>query len=215
MKNFLLALGFFTALSTAILVACEKSELTPTVNQTSEPMMMARRGNGNGGGGGNGGTTTPATTSTSAQDSILNACGMSRDSVNAGGFIYPTIQLTNLRSRHETRYSYSSSGTPYAYDIVIIEWDNPVVLPNGATPQYSLLVSPCPTQISCGYTNGLLCTQVAYGITTNRIIVTPGMVGFYPNPSTYTAFIGIFANPTQCNYVSQQFTFEPNRILPQ
>lgn len=197
MKKLLLWILLIGGISSIALVSCEKEQ---DIAADKEARKGGNRNN----------VGIPGIVS---QDSLLTACGATRDSVNAGGFIFQTVQLNNLRSRHETRYSFSSTGQQYAYDIVIIEWDSTVVLPNNAVPAYSLLVSPCVTTTSCGYINGLQCAQVIYGVVGNKIYVYPGMVGFYPNPVSYTAYIGIFATPTQCNYVSQRFTFEPPHIL--
>jgi hypothetical protein len=206
MKKLLFVAALMTFFATLAFVGCEK-EVMP--NSSTEEALSRRGGRNNGG--------SVVVPSTSSQDSLFNACGMAHDSVNTGGIIYPTIQLPNLRSRHETRYSYSNSGVPYAYDLVIIEWDNPIALSGSRAPVLSLLVSPCPNQ-PCTYTNGLLCSQVICCIDgTNRtaIYVAPGTTSFYPNPALYTAYISIFDPNTGCTYVSQRFTYEPNKILPQ
>lgn len=143
MKNFLLAIGFFTALSTAILVACEKSE--PAVNM--EPKVMARRGgNGNGGGGGNGSSATSVQDSSAFRDSLFTACGMSWDySVTPTGLNSRTIQLTNLRTSHVQRVSTGGDGSTYTYDVLVVEFD-PVTIPGQTVYGYTLAAGPCSSQ---------------------------------------------------------------------
>jgi hypothetical protein len=204
MKNFILALGFFTALSTAVLVACEKSE--PAATQT-EPKVMARRGgNGNGGGGGNSTTTVPD--SSDFRDSLFTACGMAWDySVTPTGLNTTTIQLTNLRTSHVQRVSTGSNGSTYTYDVLVVEFD-PVTIPGQTVYGYSLAAGPCSSQ--CGnYQGQSYCIQ-NIPVSTNRIYL-PAPQKNIPIGSQCYGLIKIDTYEG-CIYFSQPFTFNSSPL---
>lgn len=200
MKNFLLAIGFFTALSTAILVACEKSE--PAV--TMEPKVMARRGgNGNGGGGGNGSSTTSVQDSSAFRDSLFTACGMSWDySVTPTGLNSQTIQLNNLRTSHVQRVSTGGDGSTYTYDVLVVEFD-PVTIPGQTVYGYTLAAGPCSSQ--CGNYQGQSYCLQGLPTPTARIYL-PAPQKNIPIGSQCYGLIKIDTYQG-CIYFSQPFTF--------
>jgi hypothetical protein len=200
MKNFLLAIGFFTALSTAILVACEKSE--PAVNM--EPKVMARRGgNGNGGGGGNGSSATSIQDSSAFRDSLFTACGMSWDySVTPTGLNSRTIQLTNLRTSHVQRVSTGGDGSTYTYDVLVVEFD-PVIIPGQTVYGYTLAAGPCSSQ--CGNYQGQSYCLQGLPTPTARIYL-PAPQKNIPIGSQCYGLIKIDTYQG-CIYFSQPFTF--------
>lgn len=200
MKNFLLAIGFFTALSTAILVACEKSE--PAVNM--EPKVMARRGgNGNGGGGGNGSSATSVQDSSAFRDSLFTACGMSWDySVTPTGLNSQTIQLNNLRTSHVQRVSTGGDGSTYTYDVLVVEFD-PVTIPGQTVYGYTLAAGPCSSQ--CGNYQGQSYCLQGLPTPTPRIYL-PAPQKNIPIGSQCYGLIKIDTYQG-CIYFSQPFTF--------
>lgn len=193
-------LFFIATLSIGLLtipfVGCEKETLDST------PEASMRKGGRNN----TGGSTTPV----SPSDSILNACGIV---LSDTGQSYPTVQLTNLRYRKQTGYSFdpATGGYTYPYDILIIEFDNAVIA--GKTVNcYMLFADQCQTRVVCSRMNGLAVSQVTTCNNINRIILPIGTSWLNPNVAMYTGYIYV-GTTDGCSALSQRFTFEPPRIL--
>lgn len=196
MKKIFAALVLIALSLTATFMACEKDVVTPS----SEP--LARRGGRNN----TGGSTTPVVNN----DSILNACGIVLADT---GQSYPTVQLTNIRWRKQTGYSFdpATGGYTYPYDILTIEFDNAIIA--GKTVScYMLFADQCQGRVVCNKMNGLAVSQVTTCTNTNRITLPIGTSWLNPYVASYTGYIYI-GTTDGCSALSQRFTFEPPRIL--
>lgn len=205
MKKVFLAILFLTLASAAIFVGCEKSETgTGTITNPTD-----RRGNGNGRGNNTGGTTGGTTTTTS-NDSLLRACGIT---LSDTGSWYPTVQVNNIRWRKVTGYSYdpATGGNTYPYDILVIEFDAPVI--TGKTVNcYMLEADQCQGRVVCNKMNGINLSQVTTCNTTTQFWLPIGVTWLNPYVTTYTGVISV-GTTDGCIYMSQPFSFEPPRIL--
>lgn len=197
MKKVFFIAVLFTGLMSLTFVGCEKDSTGP--NQITEATFKKGGRNNTGGSG-----------DTTNRDSLLNACNIVLADT---GQSYPTVQLTNLRWRKQTGYSYdqATGGYTYPYDILIIEFDNAVIA--GKTVNcYMLFADQCQTRVVCNRMNGLAVSQVTTCNTTNRIILPIGISWLNPNVPSYTGYIYV-GTVGGCIYLSQRFTFEPPRIL--
>lgn len=201
MKKFLLLIGILSFISIGTFIACDKAD-DPNSSLSPSAQILSRKG----GKSNTGGTTTP----TSPGDSLLNACGIV---LSDTGQSYPTVQLTNLRYRKQTGYSFdpATGGYTYPYDILIIEFDAAIIA--GKTVNcYMLFADQCQGRVVCNRMNGLAVSQVTTCNNTNRIILPIGTSWLNPNVQTYTGYIYV-GTVDGCSYLSQRFTFEPPRIL--
>lgn len=193
-KVFFIAI-LLTGLMSLTFVGCEKESSTPTAEAT-----FKKGGRNNTGGSGD----------TTNRDSLLNACNIVLADT---GQSYPTVQLTNLRWRKQTGYSYdqSTGGYTYPYDILIIEFDAPVIA--GKTVNcYMLFADQCQSRVVCNRMNGLAVSQVTTCNPTTRFFLPIGNTWLNPYVQTYTGYIYV-GTVGGCIYLSQRFTFEPPRIL--
>lgn len=197
MKKLLLDAALISIFAALVFVGCEKEVLT-----TSPTEAVSKKG-------GRGNTSGSGTTATN-NDSLLNACGIVLADT---GQSYPTVQLTNLRYRKQTGYSFdpATGGYTYPYDILIIEFDNAVIA--GKTVNcYMLFADQCQSRVVCNRMNGLAVSQVTTCTNTNRIILPIGTSWLNPNVASYTGYIYV-GTTDGCSALSQRFTFEPPRIL--
>lgn len=203
MKKFLSLIGILSFISIGTFIACDKAD-DPNSSLSTTEILARKGGNGNGKGGSTGGG------STTSNDSLLNACGIVLADT---GQSYPTVQLTNLRWRKQTGYSFdpATGGYTYPYDILIIEFDNAVVA--GKTVNcYMLFADQCQGRVVCNRMNGLEVSQVITCSSVNRFIIPIGISWLNPNVQTYTGYVYV-GTTDGCIRLSQRFTFEPPRIL--
>lgn len=192
----LLILAVLAALG--LTFACEKdADTTP-----AEPLALARRGgNGNGNGGG---TTAPTTTSDSAyRDSLFAACGMAWDpSTTPTGLLTRTVQLANLRTSHVQRVSVGSDGTPYTYDVLVVEFDA-AAIPGQTVTGYTLAAGPCASQ--CVNLQGQSYCLQGLPTATTRLYLPAPQKNIPPGAPCY----GLVKIDTRegCIYASQPFQF--------
>jgi hypothetical protein len=193
MKKLLLDAALILILAALVFVGCEKETTSPTE-------ASFRRG-----GRGNNSTTTTAT-----NDSLLASCGIL---FTDSGQFYPTVQLSNLRWRKVTGYSYdpATGGYTYPYDILVIEFDAPVI-PGKTVNCYLLNADQCQGRVVCNKRNGVEMSQVTTCNGTTRFWLPIGNTWLNPNVQTYTGAIQI-GTTDGCIVYSQFFTFEPPRIL--
>lgn len=195
-----LTIGLIGLLATILItvVACDKKE--DATIQPSSIFLSKKGGKNNTGGSGD----------TTNRDSLLNACGIILADT---GQSYPTVQLTNLRWRKQTGYSYdqATGGYTYPYDILIIEFDNAVIA-GKVVNCYMLFADQCQTRNVCNRMNGLAVSQVTTCNNTNRIFLPIGTSWLNPYTPSYTGYIYV-GTEGGCIYLSQRFTFEPPRIL--
>lgn len=184
---------------TVVLLSCEKETTGPVVDNP-----LARKG-GNGKGPNSGGSG-----STIDRDSLLAACGIVLADT---GQSYPTVQLTNLRWRKQTGYSYdpATGGYTYPYDILIVEFDS-VIIPGKTVNCYMLFADNCDTRVVCNRMNGLAVSQVTTCSSTNRFFLPIGVSWLNPYTPSYTGYVYV-GTEGGCIYLSQRFTFEPPRVL--
>ena len=199
MKKLLLFVGILSFISIGTFIACDKAD-DPSSSVQSSEMLSKKGGRNNTGGSG----------STINRDSLLAACGIVLADT---GQSYPTVQLTNLRWRKQTGYSYdqSTGGYTYPYDILIVEFDS-AIIPGKTVNCYMLFADQCQTRVVCNRMNGLAVSQVTTCTNTNRIILPIGISWLNPNTPSYTGYIYV-GTEGGCIYLSQRFTFEPPRIL--
>lgn len=200
MKKLLLLIGAICFVSIGTFIACDKAD-DPNSSLSPTTQALSKKGGKNNTGGGG---------STIDRDSLLTACGIVLADT---GQSYPTVQLTNLRWRKQTGYSYdqSTGGYTYPYDILIIEFDAPVIA-GKVVNCYMLFADQCQTRVVCNRMNGLAVSQVTTCNGTTRIILPIGLSWLNPNTPSYTGYIYV-GTEGGCIYLSQRFTFEPPRIL--
>lgn len=204
MKKIIYLLSILGILIVIAINACEQSDIVQDNIENNAKFVERRGGNGNGRGnnGGGGTTITP--------DSILNACGIV---LTDTGQWYPTVTINNLRSRHQTAYSYdpATGANTYPYDVLVIDFDS-VTIPGKTVNCYLLLADQCQSRIVCNKMNGLYMSQVTTCNPTTRFWLPIGTTWLNPNVQSYTGYI--FVGTTDgCIFLSQSFSFEPPRIL--
>ena len=208
MKNIkITAIVIASVLSVAALlssISCEKETIEP-----NQPQALARKGGGKGNGGNNS-PTTGNSTGNAYLDSLYSACGMV---LTDSGLVYPTVQINNIVSTHNTSYSYDpvTGGYTHPYDNVIITFTAPTI-PGKTIQGYQLWADQCSQQTNCFWCNGVYQKQITTQVATTTFILPIGITMLNPSLPSYTGFIHV-ATTDGCIYISQPFTFTPPRYL--
>jgi hypothetical protein len=179
-------------------LSCEKQ----SANTVTADPLLRKGGNGRG-------PNSPGSGPGTSNDSLLAACNIL---FTDSGQFYPTVQLTNLTWRKQICYSYdpATGGYTFPYEVLAISFDTPVI--PGKTPNcYMLFADQCQGRVVCNKMNGLTVSQVTYCSNTTTLYINLSS-WLNPNVPLYTGYIYV-GTTDGCISLSQQFTFEPPRIL--